>query len=253
MCKYLELIGNNNDLVYGRVPIIELLQSDKPIDKILVSIGEKKGSILKIIAMAKEKGITIKEVSKSKLDYICSNRNHQNVVAFLSACEYASLDDIFDLARCKNQKPFIIILAGIEDAHNVGAIIRSAEAAGAHGVIIPKRRSIGITPIVMKTSAGACGYIPIVKVANLNYVINDLKSKDIWIYCLDSSGKSWIEFDYKRPIAVIIGSEGKGVNRLIKENSDFIVSLPMSGHINSLNASVAAGVFMYEVVKQRLS
>lgn len=239
------------NFVYGRVPVMELLKSETTIDKILISNSEGKGSILKIIAMAKEKGILIKNVSPEKLDKISKKSNHQGVIAFIASYRYSELDDIFKLAKQKNQMPFVVILDEIEDPHNMGAIVRTAEAAGVHGIIIPKRRSVGLTPTVMKVSAGAASYIPIVRVPNLVNVIKNLKDNGFWIYCLESGGSSCFEFDYSGPVAVIVGSEGKGVSRIIKENSDFVVSLPMMGRINSLNASVAVGIFMYEIVKYR--
>lgn len=241
-----------DNLVYGRMPVIELLNSKAPIDKILISNGTFKGNITKIIDLAKAKNIPIKFVSKEKLNAISQNANHQSVIAFISAYEYSDIDDILSLAKTKNQKLFIMILDEIEDPHNMGAIIRTAEIVGVHGIIIPKRRNVGLTPVVMKASAGAVKNIPIVRVSNLVNVINKLKDIGVWIYCLDVAGESWINFDYTGPLAVVIGSEGKGVSRLIKQNSDFIVSLPIYGKINSLNASVAAGVFMYEVIRQRL-
>lgn len=242
-------MGNN--IIYGRIPVLELLKSDQQVDKILIAGSENKGSILKIIAIAKEKHIVIKTVSKSKLDSLTFNSNHQNVIAFVAAYKYSELEDIFELAKSQNQNPFIVILDEIEDPHNMGAIIRTAEVAGAHGVIIPSRRNSSLTPVVMKISAGAAAKIPIVRVVNLNNTIKQLKEMGIWIYCLESDGENWTSFDYKDSIAVIVGSEGKGVSQLVKKNSDFVVSLPVCGQINSLNASVAAGIFMYEVVKQR--
>ncbi|MBP0979327.1 MAG: 23S rRNA (guanosine(2251)-2'-O)-methyltransferase RlmB [Oscillospiraceae bacterium] len=239
------------NIIYGRIPVLELLKSDQPVDKILIADSENKGSILKIIAIAKEKNIIIKKVSKSRLDALSFNSNHQNIIAFVAAYKYSDLDDIFDLAKSRNQEPFIIILDEIEDPHNMGAIIRTAEVAGAHGVIIPSRRSASLSPVVMKISAGGAAKIPVVRVVNLNNIIKELKEKNIWVYCLESDGKNWTKFDYKGPIAVVVGSEGNGVSQLVKKNSDFIVSLPVLGTINSLNASVAAGVFMYEVVRQR--
>lgn len=240
-----------NFMVYGRVPVLELLKTDKPINKILISKNETKGSILKIIAIAKSRGIPIKEVTAAKLNSISSNLNHQDVIAFIASYKYCELDDIFNSAATKKQNPFIVILDEIEDPHNMGAIIRTAEATGADGIIIPKRRSVGLTPIVMKASAGACAHIPIVRVSNLMQTINILKEKGVWIYALEACGQNFTTLDYKNPLAIVIGSEGKGISRLIKENSDFVVSIPMKGQITSLNASVAAGVFMYQIVSSR--
>lgn len=245
---------NINNIIYGRVSVMELLKSDLTVDKILLANDLNKGNISKIISLAKEKGIPIKNVTKQKIESLTpKGANHQNVAAFIAAYKYSELEDIFDLAKNNNQQPFIIVLDEIEDPHNMGAIIRSAEVAGAHGVIIPKRRNVGLTSTVMKISSGAASKLPIVRVSNLNNLIRELKNKGLWIYCLEVGGENWTQFDYKIPLAVIIGSEGKGVSQLIKDNSDFIVSLPVYGTVNSLNASVAAGVFIYEVVKQRLS
>lgn len=239
-------------VVYGRIATLELLNSERPVDKILIGSGENKGSILKIIAIAREKGIPIKEVSTLKLNSLCPNSNHQNVIAFAAAYKYSEIEDIFAIANEKNQHPFIIILDEIEDPHNMGAIIRTAEAAGAHGIIIPKRRNVGLTPIVVKTSAGACEHIPVARVSNICSTIEILKQKGLWIYSLDTSGDCWSTMDFSGPIGLVIGSESQGVSRIVKEASDFIVSLPMNGKINSLNASVAGGIVMYEIVRQRL-
>ena len=243
---------NQDNIVFGRIPVLELLRSDQTVDKILISDSDNGGSIFKIIAIAKEKGVPIKNVSKAKLDLMSSGLNHQNIIAITAAYKYSDIDDIFNLARSKNEDPLIIILDEIEDPHNMGAIIRTAEVAGAHGVIIPKRRNVGLTPVVMKVSAGAASKIPIVRVSNLTNMINELKEKGVWIYCLEADGDNWSKFDYRGPMAVIIGSEGKGVGQLIRKNSDFIISLPICGTITSLNASVAAGAFIYEVVRQRM-
>ena len=242
----------DENIVYGRNPVIELLKSNHPIDKILIWHTSEGGSIAKIISMAKEKNVLIKNVSKEKLNTMSLNENHQNVVAVVAAYNYSELEDIFQLAKQKDEAPFIIILDKITDPHNMGAIIRTAEVVGAHGVIIPKRHNVGITPVVMKVSAGACKSIPIVRVANLAETISFLKEQGVWVYCLEACGESYVKFDYKGSLAVVVGSEGKGVSRLVKERCDFVVSLPVNGRINSLNASVAAGVFMYEVARQRI-
>lgn len=238
-------------IVYGRIATLELLNSDRPVDKILIGAGDRKGSISKIIAIAKEKGIPVKEVSVIKLNSLCPNVNHQNVVSFAAPYKYVEVEDILNIATSKNEHPFVIILDEIEDPHNMGAIIRTAEAAGAHGIIIPKRRNVGLSPIVIKTSAGACEHMPVARVSNLCSTIELLKSKGLWIYSLDASGSSWSQTDYSGPIGLVIGSESEGISRIIKENSDFIISLPMHGKINSLNASVAGGIVMYEIVRQR--
>ena len=240
-----------NYLIYGRMPVMELLTSGKPIEKILVSNGQIRGNIIKIIDIVKNLNIPIKKVAKSKLDQISNNNNHQGIIAFVAASGYSEMDDIFKAAKEKNQPPFIIILDEIEDPYNMGAIIRTAEASGVHGIIIPKRRNAGLSPTVMKSSAGACNHIHIVRVSNLVNTINFLKDHGLWIYSLDSSGQTWYNVKYDGPLAVIVGSEGKGIGKLIRESSDFIISLPMLGKVNSLNVSVASGILMYEIVKQK--
>ncbi|MEG0570675.1 MAG: 23S rRNA (guanosine(2251)-2'-O)-methyltransferase RlmB, partial [Oscillospiraceae bacterium] len=209
------------------------------------------GSINKIIALAKENDIVIKNVTDQKLDFISGGVNHQGVVAICAVGQYYSLEDILQIARDKNEPPFIIIADEIEDPHNLGAIIRTAEACGAHGIIIPKRRTATLTSTVYKTSAGAASAVPVAKVPNLVAAIKELQKNGVWIYAADMEGKRWCEVDLKGAVALIIGSEGEGISRLLKEQCDFTLSLPMLGTINSLNASVAAGILMYEVVRQR--
>ncbi len=243
----------NTDLIIGRNAVTEALRSDRSIDTLLVIRGEKSGSLSKIIAQCKEKGIVIKEVDKKKLDFMCPKGNHQGVVAYAAVHEYASVDDIFALAEERGEEPFIIICDELEDPHNLGAVIRTAECTGAHGVIIPKRRNASLSWAVGKASAGAVEYVPVARVGNLAATIDELKERGLWVYCADMDGQNWCETDFKGAVALIVGSEGKGVGRLIKEKSDFTVSLPMRGRITSLNASVAAGVLMYEVARQRLS
>ena len=204
-----------------------------------------------ILGKARELGIVIKEVDRRKLDAMCGGANHQGIAARASAIEYAQVDDILEKAGQAGEKPFIIILDGIEDPHNLGAIIRSADASGAHGVIIPKRRGASLTDAVGKASAGAVEYVPVARVSNLARTIDELKSKGLWIYGADMDGSRWDSVDYSGPVALVIGNEGKGISRLVREKCDFIVSLPMKGKINSLNASVAAGILMYEVIKHR--
>lgn len=242
----------NDSMVIGRNPVTELLKSDRPCDKLLVAKGEVKGSIGKIIAMAKEKGVLVKDVSSQKLDLMCGGASHQGVIAFAAACEYASMDDIFKLAEEREEAPFIIIADELEDPHNLGAVIRTAECCGAHGIIIPKRRSVGLTSTVFKTSAGAAEYVPVVRVANLASAIDELKERGVWIYAADMDGENWCSQDYSGAVGLVVGSEGRGVGRLICEKCDFTVSLPMRGKISSLNASVAASVLMYEIARQRL-
>lgn len=240
-----------NDLIIGRNAIMEALKANKELNTLFVARGERSGSIGKIIALCRDAGIPVKDVDAKKLDFMCSNSNHQGVVAYIAAHSYSSVQEILEIAKDKNEKPFIIICDEIEDPHNLGAIIRTAECAGAHGVIIPKRRNATLTFAVSKTSAGAIEYMPVARVSNISSTIEDLKKQGVWIYGADMNGDTWCQTDYRDPMALVIGSEGKGLSRLVSEKCDFHVSLPMKGNINSLNASVAAGVLMYEVTRQR--
>lgn len=242
---------NNDELIIGRNAILEALKSERAINTLFVAKGERNGSVGRIIAHCCEKKIVIKEVDKKKLDFMCGQGNHQGVAAYVAAHEYAEVEDIFALAEQRGEQPFIIICDELEDPHNLGAIIRTAEAAGAHGVIIPERRNASLTWAVGKSAAGALEYMPVARVGNLARTIDQLKEKGLWIYSADMDGQPWCETDFGGAVALVIGSEGKGVGRLIREKSDFIVSLPMNGQINSLNASVAAGILMYEVARQR--
>jgi len=238
------------DLVIGRNAVIELLKSGRAVESVYIGSGESKGSISRIIAMSKERGLPIKEVAAVKLDFMCGKQNHQGVIAVTAAAQYSTLEDIF--AKAGEAPPFIIIADDITDPHNLGAMIRTAEAAGAHGLIIPKRGGVGLTSTVSKTSAGAVEYLPVVRVPNLVSTIEELKKRGVWVYGTDMEGTPWCQLDYSGPVALVIGSEGKGMGRLVREKCDFIASLPMSGEINSLNASVAAGIVMYEISRQRL-
>lgn len=239
--------------IEGKNSILEALKTNHPIDKILISkdIG-RHSTIAEILHLSKQKGVPLIYLEKSKLDNISQTKSHQGIIAYVPEKEYVEVEDILSLAKKKNEQPFIIILDSMEDPHNLGAILRSAEATGAHGIIIPKRRSVGLTPTVAKTSAGAIEYMSVAKVANLSNAISKLKKQNIWVIGIESKGKtSYIKFDFKMPIAIVIGSEGKGISRLVKENCDELLSIPMKGKITSLNASVAAAVVMYEVLKQR--
>lgn len=242
----------NTDLIIGRNAVSEALRSERAIDTLLVVRGERNGSVGRIIAECREKKIVVKEVDKKKLDFLCGQGNHQGVAAYAAAHEYAEVEDILALAEERGEAPFVIICDGIEDPHNLGAIIRTAETAGAHGIIIPKRRNVSLTWAVGKASAGAVEYMPVARVGNLASTVDELKEKGIWVYSADMDGQNWCETDYSGGVALVVGSEGNGVSRLIKEKSDFVVSLPMRGKITSLNASVAAGILMYEVSRQRL-
>lgn len=242
--------GEREGIIAGRNAVAEALRADRNIDRLYVQRGAK-GSITALAAKAREKGIMVKEVDQRKLDFMCGGANHQGVIATAAVKEYSSLEEAFELAQSREEPPFFIICDEIEDPHNLGAIIRTAECAGAHAVIVPERRNSGLSFAVGKASAGAVEYMPIVKVKNLSKLIDELKEKGLWIYAADMDGSPWCETDFKGPVGLVIGSEGKGVGRLVKEKSDFIVSLPMKGKINSLNASVAAGIMCYEVSRQR--
>lgn len=242
----------DNNLIIGRNAVSEALRSGRNIDTLLVVRGERNGSVGRIISECKEKGVVIKEVDKKKLDFMCGQGNHQGVAAYAAVHEYSSVEDIFALAEERGEPPFIIVCDELEDPHNLGAIIRTAETSGAHGVIIPKRRNASLTWAVGKASAGAVEYVPVARVGNLASTIEELKKRGLWVYTADMDGQPWCETDFSGPVALVVGSEGNGVGRLIKEKSDFVVSLPMRGKITSLNASVAAGILMYEVSRQRL-
>lgn len=239
------------DIIAGRNAVNEALRGGRAIDSLYVSRGERTGSIGALISYAKGLDISVKEVDSRKLDDLCGGAVHQGVVAVAAVKEYASVDDIFDLAAQRGEPPFIIVTDGLEDPHNLGAVLRVAECAGAHGVIIPKRHSAGLTCAVGKASAGAVEYVPVARVTNITATLEELKKRGVWIYAADMGGQNWCGVDYSGPVAVVIGSEGLGVSRLVKEKSDFVISLPMMGKINSLNASVACGIICYEIVRQR--
>ena len=243
---------NFDDQVEGRNSVIELLESGKDINKIYIERGEKQGSIHKIIAKAKERGIVLVETDKPKLKQMAQTENYQGVIAIVPPYEYCEIEDILEEAKNRNDDPFILILDGIEDPHNLGAIIRTAETAGVHGIIIPKRRAASVNSTVNKVSAGAVEYMKIARVNNINDTIRYLKDNGIWIIGTDMNAtKFYYEEDFKSPIAIVIGNEGFGMNRLVKENCDLLIKIPMKGKITSLNASVSAGITIYEVVKQR--
>lgn len=239
--------------IEGRHAVTEAFRSGKTIDKLFVQEGCKDGPIQTILREAKKQDVILQFVKKERLDQMSETKKHQGVIAYASACSYASVEDILQAAKDKNEPPFILLLDGIEDPHNLGAIIRTAHQAGAHGIIIPKRRAVGLTAVVAKTSAGAIHYMPVAKVTNLKVVIEDLKKEGLWFACADMGGELMYRANLTGPIGLVIGSEGSGVSRLVKEACDFQVSIPMKGQIDSLNASVAAGVLMYEIVRQRLA
>lgn len=238
-------------LIEGRNPVIEALKNDREIDKILINKASKEGSIKKIIALAKENNIVIQNVDRRKLDDMSESHAHQGVIAITSEYKYYELEEILEILKNRNEDPFFIILDGITDPHNLGSIIRTADAVGAHAVIIPKRRSVHITPIVTKASAGAVEYIPVCKVTNIVNTIKILKENGLWIAAVDMDGDTFYKQNLSGALGLVIGSEGAGISRLVKQNCDFTVSMPMSGRVTSLNASVAGGILLYEVYRQR--
>lgn len=240
------------DQVEGRNSVLELLESGRDINKIYIQAGEKHGSIYKIIAMAKEKKILISEIDKNKMKQMAQTDNYQGVIAIVPPFNYCEVEDILEEAKTRKEDPFIVILDGIEDPHNLGSIIRTAETAGVHGVIIPKRRAAAVNATVNKVSAGAVEHVKIARVNNLNEIIRNLKEQGLWICGTDMDTNTYYdEQNLTGPIAIVIGSEGFGISRLVKENCDFLVKIPMKGKITSLNASVSAGIVIYEAVKQR--
>lgn len=245
------LDSKQGNIIYGRNPVMEALRSGREIDRLLIAHGVTGGSVTAIRAKCAARGILIKEISPQKLDYYCCGGNHQGVAVMIASQEYSSVQDILDLAEARNEKPFIVICDEIEDPHNLGAIIRTAEACGVHGIIIPKRRSASLNSTVEKTSAGALAYMKVARVTNIANTIDGFKEKGIWVFGADMNGTSYTKTDYNIPCAIVIGNEGKGIGTLVRKKCDAIVSLPMLGKINSLNASVAAGILMYEVVKNR--
>lgn len=244
--------NNESDILIGRNPILEAIKSDRDINKILIASGEKEGSINSIIKLAKDKGIVIQFVDKSKLDFVSNKKNHQGIIAYVSIKNYVELDDILGDIKSKGEDAFLIILDGITDPNNLGSILRTANAVGAHGVIIPKRRAASLTTVVSKVSAGAIEYVPVSRVTNISRTIEELKEKGIWVVGTDSSSTStFYKSNLKGPLAIVIGDEGNGISRLVLEKCDFVVNIPMLGKIPSLNAAVAGAVMMYEVLKQR--
>jgi len=237
------------NLLAGRNPIREALKAGRDIEKLLVLKGELSGSAREIVQLAREAHIVVQEVEKVRLDELA--HNHQGLIAFASAYQYSTVEAMLEEAAAKNEEPFLILLDGVTDPHNLGAIIRSAECVGAHGVIVPERRSVGLTPAAVKASAGAVEHMKVARVVNLSRTIEDLKARNIWTYALDMDGVDYEKVNFKGGVALVVGSEGEGVSRLVVEHCDQKVSLPMAGHIDSLNASVAAGVMMYRVLSSR--
>ncbi len=239
--------------IEGRNAVLEAFRSGKPIDKLFVQDGCKDGPVQSITREARKRDTIINYVSKERLDQMSETGKHQGVIAYAAAYEYADVEDILKAAEEKGEPPFIFLLDGIEDPHNLGAIIRTANLAGAHGVIIPKHRASGLTATVARTSAGALNYTPVAKVTNMGAAIEDLKKRGLWFVCADMGGEVMYRLNLKGPIGLVIGNEGSGVSRLVREKCDMIASIPMKGDIDSLNASVAAGVLAYEIVRQRLN
>ena len=239
-------------VIEGRNAVLEALRSGKPMDKLYVLDGCQDGPIRTIVREAKKHDVILQFVTKERLNKLSETGKHQGVIAHAAAYEYAQVEDMLELAKSRGEDPFIFLLDNIEDPHNLGAIIRTANLAGAHGVIIPKRRAVGLTATVARTSAGALNYTPVARVTNLKKTVEDLKKQGLWFVCADMDGTVMYDLDLKGPIGLVIGNEGEGVSRLMKENCDFVAGIPMKGDIESLNASVAAGVLAYEIVRQRL-
>lgn len=238
--------------IEGRNAVLEAFRAGKTIDRLFVQDGCKDGPVQTIIREAKKTDTIVQFVKKERLDQMSETGKHQGVIAYAAAYSYATVEDILQAAREKEEPPFIVLLDGIEDPHNLGAIIRTAHQAGAHGVIIPKRRAVGLTAVAARTSAGALNYMPVAKVTNLKKTMEELKKEGLWFACADMAGDTMYQVDLTGPIGIVIGNEGDGVSRLVREACDMYVSIPMKGQIDSLNASVAAGILAYEIVRQRM-
>lgn len=246
-------IKQREDLVEGRNAVIELLKSNKTIEQLFITNGKMEGSINKILGLAKDKGVIVKEVDRKKLDLMSETKAHQGVIAQITPFKYSTVDEILNYAKQKDEDPFIVILDELEDPHNLGSIVRTAELCGVHGIIIPKRRNVGVTATVYKASVGAIEYVKIAKVTNVNSTIDELKAKNIWVYGADINGEEYsYDTNFNGACAIVIGNEGKGISKLTKNKCDKLVKIPMVGKINSLNASVAGGIMMYEVLKGRI-
>ena len=242
----------NENIIEGRNAVMEAFRSGKPVDKLYVLDGCQDGAVRSIIREARKHDTILNFVEKDRLNQLSETGKHQGVIASVAAYEYAEVEDMLKLAEEKGEDPFLIILDNIEDPHNLGAIIRTANQAGAHGVIIPKRRAVGLTPTVARTSAGAVNYVPVAKVTNISNTMKELKDRGMWFVCADMDGTLMYDMDLTGPIGLVIGNEGDGVSPLVKKNCDMVASIPMKGDIDSLNASVAAGVLSYEIVRQRM-
>lgn len=252
---YQEAAQNREErgMIIGRNAVAEAFKAERTIDTLFILRGETNPAIKRLASICRERGGIVKEVDRKKLDSLCDGAKHQGVIAMAAAYSYSTVEDMLQYAESKNEPPFLIVCDGLEDPHNLGAIMRTAEAVGAHGIIIPKRRSVSLNYTVAKSAAGALEHMRVARVANLVSTLKELKEKGIWAYGADMDGTSYKDADMKGPIALVVGAEGKGISRLTAETCDFIVSLPMCGKINSLNASVAAGVLMYEIYSQRNS
>lgn len=244
-------MANSEDIIFGRGPVTEALRAGHAIDKLIVKSGQQGGSLSSILKTAKERGIVVQRAEASRLDRLAGGGNHQGVVAMVSAHEYSTVADILKRAEDAGHPPFVVLCDRITDPHNLGAIIRTANCIGADGVIIPKNRSAAVNSVVMKTSVGAAEYTPVAKVTNIAQTIDELKEAGLWITAADMDGEPMYDIDFNGAVGLVIGSEGSGVSRLVREKCDYIASIPMRGDINSLNASVAAGVLMYEALRQR--
>ena len=251
MIEHKDKHGNEN-MIEGRNAVLEAFRSGKPVDKLFVLDGCQDSPVRTIVREAKKHDTLVQFVDKERLTQLSQTGRHQGVIAYTAAYEYAQVEDMLALAKERGEDPFLILLDDIEDPHNLGAIIRTANLAGAHGVIIPKRRAVGLTATVAKTSAGAINYTPVAKVTNLTKTMKELKEKGLWFVCADMGGESMYKLNLTGPIGLVIGNEGEGISRLVKETCDFVASIPMKGDIDSLNASVATGVLAYEIVRQRL-
>jgi len=244
-------MSENKDYIIGKNPVMEALRAERDINKILIAESSQRGQMQQLIQLAKEANVIVQFVPNKKIDQI-SDENHQGVLAYVAAYQYAEMDDLFAAAEKKNEPPFFLLLDEIEDPHNLGSIMRTADAVGAHGIIIPKRRAVGLTATVAKASTGAIEHIPVVRITNMARTIDELKERGIWIAGTDASGKQdYRQFDGTLPIGLVIGSEGKGMGRLVRDKCDFLINLPMAGKVTSLNASVAAALLMYEVYRRR--
>ena len=237
------------NLVVGRNAVREVLRAGRDIEKLMVAKGDTSGSMRELVALAKEKNVIVHEVDRRKLDELAPN--HQGIAAFVSMYQYATVKDILDLAAERSESPFVVVLDGITDPHNLGAIVRTADLMGAHGVIIPERRAVGLTPAAMKAAAGALEWVKVARVTNITRTLEELKKQNIWTYASDMNGESLYNVNFSGGCALVIGAEGQGVSRLVRETCDTVVSIPMKGHIDSLNASVAAGILMAEVARHR--